>query len=442
MPDERTGLRLIRAGRVIDGRGGNPLDNGAVLIDGSKIAAVGPSGSIVPPSGAGFEVYDYPGRTVMPGMVDCHTHLNGVGNGCAQEDVAALPDEVLTLQSARNARACLFSGMTSVRDNGAKNRTTFHLRDAITQGVTVGPRLVLCGRPISIIGGHMGYFGSEATGSVGVRAMTRTLIGEGADYIKICATGGGTRTSLPSRPSFNLDELRAITEEARAHDKLTATHCHSTQGIVNSLDADVDMICHCWFRNADGTDTFREDIAERIGAKGVYVNPTLHAERAMPWALQRKKEHHGLTPREQALLDSSLRDFEIRMEHCSRLIDMGLKIVSGSDASWGDYQLGNTVYEVECIAEAGYSAMEALLSVTSEAAKSLGIDSVAGTLEPGKEADIVVIDGDPTIRVSDLWNVTDVFLAGQLVDRGSSMSLATLRQWPPDSEILGESAVQ
>lgn len=435
MPVEREGLRLIRAGRVIDGLGGRPLENGAVLIDGSKIAAVGPSGNIVAPEGARVEVYDYPGRTVMPGMVDCHTHLNGLGCGFDGEDLGALPDEVLTLQSARNARACLFSGMTSVRDNGAKNSTTFHLRDAVTQGVAVGPRMVLCGRPITIIGGHMGYFGSEASGSVGVRAMTRTLIGEGADYIKICATGGGTRTSLPLRPSFNVDELRAITEEAHACDKLTATHCHSTQGIINSLDADVDMIIHCWFKDADGTDTFREDVAERIGVKGAYVNPTLHAERAMPWALQRKKERHGLTPREQALLDSTLRDFEVRLEHCSRLIDMGLKIITGSDASWGDYQLGNTVYEVECLAKAGYSAMEALLSVTSEAAKSLGIDSITGTLEPGKQADIVVIDGDPTVRVSDLWNVTDVFLAGQQVDRGSSKSLAALRQWPPDSEL-------
>ena len=110
----------------------------------------------------------------------------------------------------------------------------------------------------------MGYFGGEATGPVEVRAMTRQLIKEGADYIKITATGGTTQTSFPLRPSFNVDELKAITDEAHKFGKLTATHCTSTQGIINSLDADVDMIIHCRFRDADGSDNFREDVAERI----------------------------------------------------------------------------------------------------------------------------------------------------------------------------------
>ena len=156
----------------MDCTGGPPIDNGAVLVKGSKIQAVGPSKDVRAPEGAQVEVYDYPGKTVMPGMVDCHTHHNGFGDGRRGDDLAKLPDELLTLQSARNARASLFTGVTTIRENGPKNVTMFRLRDAINQGIAVGPRMVLCGRPVAIIGGHMGYFGSQVTGPNEARAMT------------------------------------------------------------------------------------------------------------------------------------------------------------------------------------------------------------------------------------------------------------------------------
>ena len=431
MPEANNGYKLIKAGRLIDGTGAPPVQGGAVLIQGSRIRAAGPERDVVAPEGAPVDVYDYAGKTVMPGMVDCHTHHNGFGDGRSGDDLSTLPDEVLTLQSARNARASLLSGVTSIRENGPKNFTMFRLRDAIDQGITIGPRMVLCGRPVAIIGGHMGYFGSEATGPVEARATTRQLVKEGADYIKITATGGSTQTSFPLRPSFTVEELSAIADEAHKFGKLTAAHCVSTQGIINSLDAGVDMIIHCVFKDADGTDNFRPDVAERIGEQGAFVNPTLHVGRARRWALQHKKARQGLAPEEQARLDGGSRDFQTRLEHCNRLIEMGLKVITGSDSSWGDYQLGNTVYETECLAMAGYSPTQAILSVTGEAAKSLGIDHVTGTLEPGKEADIIVVDGNPAEYINDLWNVEQVFLAGQRMDRGSPESLAAVRQVPP-----------
>ncbi len=430
MADRSREFKLIKAGRLIDSRGGPPIESGAVLVQGSKISDVGRAGDITPPEGARAEVYDYPGQTIMPGMVDCHTHHNGFGDGRVGEDVAALPDEILTLQSARNARTSLFTGVTTIRENGPKNRTTLLLRDAIDQGIATGPRMVLCGRPISIIGGHMGYFGSEVTGSVEARAMVRQLVKEGADYIKITATGGSTRTSFPLRPSFNADELRAITDEAHKFGKLTATHCLSIQGIINSLDAEVDMIIHCVFKEPDGTDNFRPDVAERIGENGAYVNPTLHVGRSAGWALLREKEIRKLTGGEQSQVDEVLRNYDTRLEQCSRMMDMGLKIITGSDSSWGHYQLGNTVHETECLVMAGYSPMQGVLSVTRDAAKALGVDDTVGTLGPGKEADIIVVDGDPSKQISDLWNVSEVFLAGQRIERGSEDSLAATRQLP------------
>ena len=444
MQDPTQAFKLIKVGRLIDGMGGPPIQDGAVLVQGNRIIAAGPVGEVVTPEGATVETYDYPGKTVMPGMIDCHTHHNGFGDGRPGENVAALPDEVITLQAARNARDSLFSGVTSIRDNGAKNMTMFRLREAVNLGIVQAPRMVLCGRPIAIVGGHMGYFGSEVTGPVEATAAVRQLIKEGADYIKISATGGSTRTSFPLLPAFTLDELKAMTGEAHKFGKLTATHCASTQGTIDSLDAGVDMIIHCVFKDADGKANFREDVAERIGAQGAYVNPTVHTARATLWSLQRRKEAEGLTVQEQARLDESLWELEVRWTHLARLIEMGLKIITGSDSSWSSYKLGNTVYETECLVQAGMSPMKGIVSVTSDAAKSLGIDSVTGSLEPGKEADVIIVDGNPAEDINALWNIAEVFLGGQKVDRGPESVLAGVRQHPPVSrpESSIESALE
>ena len=429
--NESGALTLIKAARLLDGAGGRPIENGAVLIEGGAIRAVGRQADVVAPEGAPVEVLDFGARTLMPGMIDCHTHNNGFGDGRPGDDVAALPDEVLTLQSARNARTSLLSGVTSIRENGPKNVTMFRLRDAVREGREIGPRMVLCGRPISIIGGHMWYFGSEVTGPNAARAMARQLIKEGADYLKITATGGSTATSHRLLPAFDVDELSAITDEARKFGKLTATHCLSSQGIANSLEAGVDMIIHCVFKEPDGSDHFRPDVAERIARQGAYVNPTLHVFRARIWTLKAVQERRPLTAGERALLDQYERNFETHLEHCRRMIDMGVKMITGSDSSWGDYQLGNTPYETECLVMAGLSPMRGVVSVTGEAAASLGIDGVTGTLEPGKAADLIVVDGNPAERIQNLWNVAEVFLAGRRIERGSAESLASLRQHPP-----------
>ncbi len=419
---------LIAADRVIDAKGGPPIQNGAVLILGGKIVTVGEAHEIRPPDGAHVENHDYRGCTVMPGMVDCHTHNNGFGDGRNGQHLAELADEILTVQAASNARRSLFSGVTTIRENGPKNMTMFRIRDAINAGLTLGPRMILCGRPVSIVGGHMGYFGGEVTGENDCRALARQLIKEGADYIKITATGGSTPSSFPLRPAFNIDELRAISDEAHKFGKLTATHSTSTQGVINSLDAEIDMIIHCVFKEPDDEDNFREDIAERIGEQGAYVNPTLHVGRARVWSLLQRQLEIGLSADELVELEDAKRALEVRLDHNRRMIEMGIPVITGSDSSWGDYKLGNTVYETELLVHAGYTNMQGVMSVTKWAAEALGVDDVIGTLEPGKEADILVVNGDPSKDVNDLWNVVDVFFKGEKLDRGSEESLNAVRQ--------------
>ena len=423
--------RLLTADRVFDAVGGPAIPHGAVLTRGSEIIAVGRADEVAAPEGATVTHRHYPGATIMPGMVDCHTHNNGFGDGTAGDDLAQLADELLTVQASTNVRRSLFSGVTTIRENGPKNVTMFRLRDAINEGLTIGPRMILCGRPVSIIGGHMGYFGGEVTGAEATRALTRQLIKESADYIKITATGGSTRTSYPLLPAFNVDELRAVTDEAHKFGKLTATHSTSTQGVINSLDAEVDMIIHCVYKEPDNTDNFRADVAERIGEQGAYVNPTLQVGRAHIWSLLEKSQRDGgLSDVEIADLDASKRELDSRLDQNRRMIEMGVKVITGSDSSWGDYQLGNTVYETELLIEAGYSNRQGVMSVTRWAAEALGVDAEVGTLEAGKQADILVVNGDPIADIDALWDVADVYFRGARVDRGSEASLAAVRQTP------------
>ena len=424
-------FKILKAKRLIDSNGGPSLNNQSVLIKDSEIVAVGDTQDIKAPDGSSVEVLEFGDKTIMPGMVDAHTHHVGFGDGRVGDEVASYPDEVLTIQAAKNARRALLSGVTTIRENGPKNVTSLRLRDAINEGLTIGPRMHLCGRPVSIIGGHMGYFGTTPTGSNQCREAVRQLIKEGADYIKITATGGSTQTSLPLRPSFNLDELRSITDEAQKFGKLTAAHCSSTQGIANSLDAGVDMIIHCIFQEPDGSNNFREDIAEQIVAQQAYVNPTLHVFRSSIWKLMLKHEDQGLSTAEQIELDEMRRGFDERLEHCARLLKMGAKVITGSDSSWGNYLLGNTPYETECLVMAGMSDSNAVYSVTNDSAKSLNMDDLVGSIEPGKQADIIVIDGDPTKKITTLWNVSEVFLGGDKIERGSDESLSAVRQHRP-----------
>ena len=229
--------------------------------------------------------------------MDAHTHLVAPGDGTLGDDIAKEDDDILLLQAAKNARTLLHSGVTTLRENGAKGKVAFSLREGIRRKLAPGPRMVICGRPIAMTGGHMGYFGSEADGETAVRAEVRKLLKEGADYIKIVASGGSTRTSDPNRASYTVGELAAMSDEAHRHGKLTAAHCTSAQSVQNCLDAQVDMIIHCIFAEPDGTYRFRPDLVERLAAAKAWVNPTLYVMQAGIDRLREAREREGrLTP--------------------------------------------------------------------------------------------------------------------------------------------------
>ena len=323
------------------------------------------------------------------------------------------------MQAAENARRHLYSGVTTVRDCGAKNRTTFLLRQAMDMSIATGPRLLLSGRPMAIVGGHLSYFGVEATGVDECRAAVRQLIKEGADFIKITATGGSTATSHPFRPSFNVDELTAIIEEAHKFGKHAAAHCASSQGMVNALDAGIDTVIHAYFKEPDGTFLYRPEIAERIAEQGVFVNPTMHQARNRLWRLEEKAETEGLTPQERADVDEGMRVQEIRYDQVARMVDAGVRLTAGSDSAWSYLPMGFFQHEIQAHTEAGLSPLEAIVSATGDAAKSCWVYDDLGTLQAGRRADLLVVHGDPSQNIAALSDVVDVFKDGLRVDRGA-----------------------
>ena len=421
----RNSWKLITAGRLIDGRGGLAVENGAVLVEGSKIHQVGPAHTVELPEGVAATEYAYPGMTVLPGLVDTHVHLNLPGDGTPVEEGCQKPDGILVLQSAWNARKALESGVTTLRDLGAKGRTTFELREGVCQGLVQGPRLLLCGRPVTRTGGHCWVMGEEADGVDGVRRAVRRLVKDGADFIKVMTTGGDTRGTHPARAAYSVEELRAIVEEAHRLGRPTAFHCTGTEGVVASLAAGADTLIHGAFRDPDGTYRFQPKVADQIAKAGLRVNPTIHSLRIRVQQMEEQAQAAGLEGQaveEFHYLGYTLsffrRYYQERLDNGRRLIQAGVKLVAGSDSGWGHHPVGQFPNELETMVLAGLTPMEAVLSATHDAAEVAGVLDQVGTLEAGKVADILVVDGDPIQEIMALEKVVAVFHCGGAVGLG------------------------
>ena len=408
---------LIKASRLIDVKNSKVINDAAVLLKETKIVSAGPAASLKIPTTANLKTLEYPNKTIMPGLIDCHVHLISLGDGRAGDDLNLLPDEILTLQAAKNAKLHLQSGVTTIRDCGAKNQTTFMLRKSAEMGITETPRLILAGRPIAIIGGHLSYFGSPATGATDCRAAVRQLMKDGADFIKVTATGGSTRTSFRHHASFTKEELTAITDETHKFDKHVVAHCASSEGIENALDAKVDTIVHCMHIERDGTFKYNKELTKRIVDQGVYVNPTLHAIRHQVWHLENMKKTKDLSEQEELDYKSLRQVYENHAELVSRMKDEGVTLVAGSDSAWLNYKMGEFPHELEAMKSIGMAEIDVIRSATIQSAESCAIDDQTGSIEKNKSADIIIVNGNPVEDISNLWNIEEVFKNGATVTK-------------------------
>ena len=409
---------LIKAARIFDGTGSPASSGKAVLLNDGQIAAIGAVGELSAPDGANLTIKDYGDATILPGLVDGHTHMMAPGDGTHGDITGNEQDDILLMRALQNARTFLHAGVTTARENGAKNRVGFSLKEGIQRGLSEGPEMVVSGRPITITGGHFWYCGSEADGVEGVRSEVRKLIKEGADFIKIMATGGSTWSSNPLQASYTVEEMAVIVEEAHRFGKLTAAHCASMQGIKNALDAGVDMIIHCVFEDETGMYEFNEPLAEQLAAAKAWVNPTLHVVQSGIELTERIGYERGwLTKEEQASIDESRQSLETRVDSVNKLVNMGVRMIAGSDSPWGAYPPGEFVKEMIALTKAGLTTTEALVTGLSHAAESIAVGDQAGTLVAGRPGDILVVAGDPTADLNALWKVKDVYKSGIRVAR-------------------------
>jgi len=398
--------KVITARQLIDGSGGAPVDDPVVIVEGATIKAVGRQGEIPIPSEA--ETHSYPDACLLPGLIDMHVHLTMSTGETPLIDLYHDSDDLMLLRAVKNAGKALSAGVTTLRDCGGRNRITFSLREGIEKGIVPGPRLMLSGRPLTMTGGHCYYLNGEVDGPENLRHAVRGLLKEGADFIKLMASGGGmTPSTKPKYAYYTVEELRAAVEEAGRFDMLCAAHCHSTSSIRNALDAGVQSIEHASFLDETGWPKFDPEVAEQMVRQGTHVNPTLSAGYRVIPIIQKKPEE------DRTYGDRLVLGVQNRMENVRRMLEMGVKIVVGTDAGtrlteFDDYALG-----LELLVEIGMSPADALVAGTGRAAEAIGMGDRIGTVQVGKNADLVVVDGDPLADVSAIRNVQMVMKAGE-----------------------------
>ena len=397
---------ILHGRRLIDGMSGAPIENPVILIQGSKIISVGREGEVTVPQTEDVNRLDYKDKTLLPGLIDCHVHLCMSADDNPLARIYEDSDDMLLLRAANNARIALKAGITTLRDCGGRNHVTFSIREAIEKKIIKGPRLMLSGRPLTITGGHCFFLNGEADGVDGVRKAARQLIKEGADFLKIMASGGGmTPSTISKLPYYTVEELTVAAYEAHRLGRKIAAHCHSTQSIEDVLEAGIDTIEHSSFLSPEtGQRKFEPRIAERIVASGTYVCPTISAGRKPVPPIKQTDEY-------KFQLQQNMRD-----SNFSRMLEMGVKLIAGTDAGVNVTTFDNYPLCLELAVAGGMTNMQAIQSGTSLAAEALDIANVVGTIQPGKEADIIAVDGNPLEDISTLWNVAMVMKAGELIE--------------------------
>ena len=400
----------ILAARLVDGRAATAIPDGAVLVDGSKIVAVGSADRVAPPTGEVVRELSFPEGTLLPGLIDVHVHLTFGTPGRSYEEVMSEDsDDLMLVRAVRNCQTHLEAGVTTVRDCGARNRTTLSLREAAAHGLFPSPRLLVSGPPITRTGGHFWWCNGEADGVEGVQRQARLLLKAGVDFLKVMASGGGTKGTDQGQASYTLEEIAAAVREAHHAGKLTTAHCLAADSVANAVAGGIDQVEHINFIHPDGSRRFDLGVAERIVEKGIYVSPTIQTGFRQ---IERLGQQAKLSPEDRRRLDDLEYKLETKLRFVNRFRELGAKIVAGTDAiaTFGDYAIG-----LELLARAGLTPMEVLQAATRVAAEAIGLGDLVGTLEAGKAADVIVVNGDPTADISATGSIALVMRDGELI---------------------------
>ena len=394
---------VVRAGRLLDVKTGKTLANQTIIIQGDKITSVGADVQVP----AGATVIDLPNATVLPGLIDAHTHITFDPNFGYSSLAISVPREALT--GAKNAKLTLEAGFTTVRNVGASGYADVALRDAINAGDVPGPRMLVSGPALSITGGHCDnnllpfeYHATNegtADGVETVQHKTREIIKDGADVIKICATGGVmSKGDDPNAAQYTLEEMKAIVADAHRLGRKVAAHAHGAQGVIWASEAGVDSVEHGHLMNDAAISTLKKN--------GTYLVPTLYL---MDWEKENAKQAN--------LPDYAKRKMDMVSETgqnaAKKAFAAGVKIGFGTDAAV--YPHGLNAHEFAVYVRLGMTPLQAIQTATINDADLLGWSDKVGTIEPGKFADLIAVDGDPLADVTTLQSVKFVMKGGEVV---------------------------
>lgn len=395
-------VTAIKAGRLIDGISSTVINNAFIIIEGDKIIAVG-SDVKVP---AGAEVIDLKNSTVLPGLIDCHTHITGQPTNFYDDIFRRSPiDDAITAHIY--AKRTLEAGFTTARVLGAADYVDIALRNAINRGDIPGPRLLCAALAIGATGGHGDLNGFSpyltfnnvsgiANGTAEIRKLVRTNIKYGADVIKMLATAGVlSEEESVGAPQYSLEEMKAMVEEAAMWGKKIAAHAHGTEGIKRAVIAGVASIEHGSFLD-DETIRLMKDHGTYLVAD-IYNDDYILAEFAKmgyPEKIIEKERKVGRTQRESF----------------QRAVKAGVKIAYGTDA--GVYPHGWNGKQFAHMVRWGQTPMEAIKAATVNAADLLGWSERVGSISVGKFADIVAVDGDPLKDITEMEKVKFVMKGG------------------------------
>ncbi len=401
--------RYVHAGGVLDVQTGRVAADQIVTIEGDTITAIGPASEHVPPNGA--TVIDLTDHTVLPGLIDAHTHLLSDADDQGHRGLTvSLPEA--TINGVKNAAITLAAGFTTVRMVGAPGYADVALRDAIAAGDVVGPRLVVSGPPVGITGGHCSdnnllpfEYNSTGTGVADgpweIRRLVRQNVKFGVDLIKTCSTGGvlSKGTALGST-QYTLEELEALVDEAHAHGRKVAVHAHGSAGIENAIRAGADSIEHASFL----TDELITLAKERgtVLVMDIYVTEHILSEGAK----------HGM------LEESLAKEREvgaIQRESFRRAHEAGVKLVYGTDSAV--YPHGDNARQFARMVRFGMTPLEAIQSATRDAAALLGVADDVGEIAVGRKADLVAVMGNPLDDISLLEDIQFVMKGGVVLER-------------------------
>jgi imidazolonepropionase-like amidohydrolase len=383
-------------GRVIVGDG-RILDHATVLVEDGKILKIAQNGMNIPKDS---QTIPLDGKTLLPGFIDAHIHI--CMDGSPDPVAAGLTESptITTLKAAESARRTLMSGVTTVRDMGGHDGIDFGLRQAIDSGLIPGPRMLISGRLICMTGGHGWQVGLEANGPDEVRKAAREQIKAGADIVKLMATGGVLTPAVePGCEQLTEEELRAGVEEAHKAGKKTATHAMGTRGIQNALRAGIDSIEHGVYLD--------DETVSMMMARNIPLIPTISAL----YNIETKGIEAGIPA---FAVEKTLKVKPFHLESIRMAREAGVLVAAGTDAGTPFNLHGENLGEIKLLVDyGGFSPMGAIEAGTHIAARVLGLEKELGTVEEGKVADLVLVEGNPLDNIDVLLNQESICLVMQ-----------------------------